>query len=217
MRPHRRPVLLLGALLAFGVGVVLAVAIDRDLGHAVGPITGGGPALVELGSTSCASCRAMQPVLAELRAKHGGRLDVRSIDVFKQRDAIAGLVLLDVVPVPAVPVGSNSGGSTRLRSAFGLGAAFSVATGPCSLAFVAPLLALPIAGVASTPLDMGAAVAMFVAGHAMGAGLAWAIAQRGANWLGDHASTRLRWARTTAGLLLVTLAGWMTANAIMTG
>ena len=89
MRPHRRPVLLLGALLAFGVGVVLAVAIDRDLGHAVGPITGGGPALVELGSTSCASCRAMQPVLAELRAKHGERLDVRSIDVFKQRDAIA--------------------------------------------------------------------------------------------------------------------------------
>lgn len=89
MRPHRRPVLLLGALLAFGVGVVLAVAIDRDLGHAVGPITGGWPALVELGSTSCASCRAMQPVLAELRAKHGERLDVRSIDVFKQRDAIA--------------------------------------------------------------------------------------------------------------------------------
>jgi thioredoxin 1 len=89
MRPDRRPVLLLGALLAFGVGVVVAVAIDRDVGHAAGPITDGRPALVELGSTSCASCRAMQPVLAELRAKHGERLDVRSIDVFKQRNAIA--------------------------------------------------------------------------------------------------------------------------------
>ena len=132
--------------------------------------------------------------------------------------ALAGLVLLDVVPVPAVPGGSTSRGSTRLRSAFGLGAAFSVATGPCSLAFVAPLLALPIAGVASTPLDAGAAVvAMFVVGHAAGAGLAWAIAQRGANWLGGHASAHLRRARTTAGFLLVTLAGWMTANATMTG
>ena len=30
----------------------------------------------------------MQPVLAELRASHGERLEVRSIDVFKQRDAI---------------------------------------------------------------------------------------------------------------------------------
>jgi thioredoxin 1 len=89
MRPDRRPVLLLGALLAFGVGAILAVAIDRDPGHAAGPTTGGRPALVELGSTSCASCRAMQPVLAELRASHGERLDVRSIDVFKQRDAIA--------------------------------------------------------------------------------------------------------------------------------
>lgn len=89
MRPDRRPVLLLGAALAFGVGVVLAVAIDHDLGQSVGPMTGGRPALVELGSTSCASCRAMQPVLAELRAMHGERLDVRSIDVLKQRDAIA--------------------------------------------------------------------------------------------------------------------------------
>ena len=131
--------------------------------------------------------------------------------------ALAGLILLDVVPVPAVPVPSNTGGSTRVGSAFGLGAAFSVATGPCSLAFVAPLLALPSARVVSTPLDMAVAVAMFVVGHAAGAGLAWAIVQRGANWLGGHASARLRWARTTAGFLLVTLAGWMTANATMTG
>lgn len=131
--------------------------------------------------------------------------------------ALAGLILLDVVPLPAVPVPSNAGGSTRVGSALGLGAAFSVATGPCSLAFLAPLLALPIAGVASTSLDMAAAVAMFVVGHAAGAGLAWAVGRCGANWLGDHASTSLRWARTTAGFLLVTLAGWMTANAIMTG
>jgi thioredoxin 1 len=31
----------------------------------------------------------MQSVLAELRTSHGERLDVRSIDVFKQRNAIA--------------------------------------------------------------------------------------------------------------------------------
>ncbi len=129
----------------------------------------------------------------------------------------AGLVLLDVVPVPAVPAASNAGSSTRVGSALGLGAAFSVATGPCSLAFVAPLLALPVAGVAATSLDMAAAVAMFVVGHAAGAALAWAVGQRGASWLDDHAKTRLRWARTATGFLLVALAGWMTANAIMTG
>jgi hypothetical protein len=56
---------------------------------------------------------------------------------------------------------------------------------------------------------------MFVAGHAVGAGFVWAIAHRGANWLGGHASAGLRWVRTMAGFLLVTLAGWMAANAIM--
>ena len=39
MRPDRRPVLLLGALLAFGIAVVLAVAIDRDHGHSPGRTT----------------------------------------------------------------------------------------------------------------------------------------------------------------------------------
>lgn len=130
---------------------------------------------------------------------------------------LAGLVLLDVVPMPAVPAASNAGSSTRVGSALGLGAAFSVATGPCSLAFVAPLLALPVAGVAATSLDMATAVAMFVVGHAAGAALAWAVGQRGASWLNDHAKTRLRWARTATGFVLVALAGWMTANAIMTG
>ncbi|MCK7494706.1 MAG: hypothetical protein MZW92_28880 [Comamonadaceae bacterium] len=80
-----------------------------------------------------------------------------------------------------------------------------------------PLLALPIAGVASTSLDMAAAVAMFVVGHAMGAVLVWPSASRGANWLARvQRRPALRWARATAGFLLVTLAGWMTANAIMT-
>jgi thiol-disulfide isomerase/thioredoxin len=89
MHFDRRTLLLLGAALAFGFGVALAVAIDDAPGRSAGPTNGGRPVLVELGSTSCASCRAMQPVLAELRASHGERLEVRSIDVFKQRDAIA--------------------------------------------------------------------------------------------------------------------------------
>jgi thioredoxin 1 len=89
MRVGRRPLLLLGASMAFGFGVVLALAVDRAPGHVESPMTAGRPTLVELGSTSCASCRAMQPVLAELRAFHGEQLDVRSIDVFQRRDAIA--------------------------------------------------------------------------------------------------------------------------------
>lgn len=40
------------------------------------------PTFVELGSDRCTSCRAMIPVLEELRTTHGCHLDVRFIDVW---------------------------------------------------------------------------------------------------------------------------------------
>ncbi|PKN57444.1 MAG: thioredoxin [Deltaproteobacteria bacterium HGW-Deltaproteobacteria-14] len=44
------------------------------------------PRLVELGSDSCASCKAMMPVLAELRRAHPDTLKVDFIDVWKHPD-----------------------------------------------------------------------------------------------------------------------------------
>ena len=41
------------------------------------------PRLIELGADSCASCKAMVPVLAELREEHAGELRVDFIDVWK--------------------------------------------------------------------------------------------------------------------------------------
>jgi len=41
------------------------------------------PRLIELGSDSCASCQAMMPVLADLRAVNDGELLVDFIDVWK--------------------------------------------------------------------------------------------------------------------------------------
>lgn len=42
---------------------------------------------VELGSDSCQSCKAMIPVLAELRASHPATLEVEFIDVWKHPEA----------------------------------------------------------------------------------------------------------------------------------
>jgi thioredoxin 1 len=41
------------------------------------------PRIVELGSDSCASCKAMEPVLEELREEHSNELIVDFIDVWK--------------------------------------------------------------------------------------------------------------------------------------
>jgi hypothetical protein len=80
------------------------------------------------------------------------------------------------------------------------------------------LSAFLVAMLATAALVAAATLALGrLAGDTGTVGAMLAIAQRGANWLGDHGSTRLRWARTMAGFLLVALAGWMTANAIMTG
>lgn len=48
----------------------------------------GRPVLVELGSTSCASCVAMHRVLDELQSSHGDRLQLVSINILEQPELV---------------------------------------------------------------------------------------------------------------------------------
>lgn len=59
--------------------VVAAAEVVAHLEAPAAPL----PRLVELGSDKCASCKAMSPVLDELRAAHPTTLQVDFIDVFK--------------------------------------------------------------------------------------------------------------------------------------
>jgi len=47
------------------------------------PATPGRPCLVELGSDECASCKAMTAVLAELRQRLAGKVDIVTVDTDK--------------------------------------------------------------------------------------------------------------------------------------
>ena len=85
---RRRAAWLAVTALALGLGTGLALRTSDAPSPATPLPVAGRPALVELGSTKCASCAAMQPVLAVLRTAGDGRLDVRVIDVFQQREAI---------------------------------------------------------------------------------------------------------------------------------
>ncbi len=130
--------------------------------------------------------------------------------------ALAGLVLLDLVPVPAMPGASAAHRPAGFATALGMGAAFTLATGPCSLAFVVPLLALPAVAGAHPAAAAAGAVALFIAGHALGAAVLWIVASRVPAALGAAASTRLLRARQVAGLVLLVLSGWMLARALAT-
>jgi thioredoxin 1 len=45
------------------------------------------PKLVDLGADKCAACKAMAPILDELRETYAGRMDVVFIDVWQNRGA----------------------------------------------------------------------------------------------------------------------------------
>ena len=45
------------------------------------------PRLVDLGAGKCIPCKAMAPILEELRTEYAGRMDVQFIDVWKDPDA----------------------------------------------------------------------------------------------------------------------------------
>lgn len=44
------------------------------------------PMLLELGSQSCVPCKMMMPILADFKENYGDKLNVRFIDVWKNRD-----------------------------------------------------------------------------------------------------------------------------------
>ena len=76
-------------VLAVVVAAFAAVAVLRARDRvpaeiAATPPTDGLPRLVELGSDKCAACKAMEPVLDELRRDHAAALDVVFIDVWKE-------------------------------------------------------------------------------------------------------------------------------------
>jgi thioredoxin 1 len=45
------------------------------------------PRLVDLGANKCIPCKAMAPILEELKAEYAGRMEVQFIDVWKNPDA----------------------------------------------------------------------------------------------------------------------------------
>jgi cytochrome c biogenesis protein CcdA len=131
--------------------------------------------------------------------------------------AVAGLALLDLIPLPAVPTSSAANRPPGLATATALGATFAVASGPCGLAFVAPLLALPLRGGAPTMHAVASALVPFVVGHAVGAILVWIGLARAQSWLGATASSVLAWVRRAAGVVLLALSGYVFAGAWAAG
>jgi thioredoxin 1 len=64
-----------------------ALAPSPMVSHGSAAVAGGIPRLVDLGADKCIPCKAMAPILVELRAEYAGRMQVDFIDVWKDPSA----------------------------------------------------------------------------------------------------------------------------------
>jgi thioredoxin 1 len=78
------------AALVVGVALVAALRRDRRAAPAAGVTAEAAlPRLVDVGSDQCIPCRAMAPILDDLRQEYAGRLRVDFIDAWKYPEAAA--------------------------------------------------------------------------------------------------------------------------------
>jgi len=81
------------ALLSILVAAALVVFLGRNPPPASSPTPSaptqpsGLPRLLDLGAGKCVPCKAMAPILEDLRRDYRGRMEVEFIDVWENRDA----------------------------------------------------------------------------------------------------------------------------------
>lgn len=121
---------------------------------------------------------------------------------------VVGLHLLDVIRLPdwsglgPQPGARGPGGGAV--GAFGLGLAFGLALGPCTFAFLAPILGTGLAVAGTAPLLAAGLVLAFGVGHCavlVAAGSSVSGVERFLDW--DRASPAIQVLRRVSGVLVV--------------
>lgn len=95
-------VMIVVALIALVAGVVVLKQsrLPASTGVASPPATQSAakiPRLLDLGADKCIPCKAMAPILEEMKKEYAGRLDVEFIDVWKNPDA-AQKHVVEIIP-----------------------------------------------------------------------------------------------------------------------
>lgn len=100
---------------------------------------------------------------------------------------IVGLYLLGVIPLPFLEKGMNQPGTKRkgLFAAFMLGLIFGIALGPCTFAYMAPMLGVAFSVASENFIFAVALVAVYAVGHCLViilAGTFTEVLQKYLNW-----------------------------------
>ncbi len=127
---------------------------------------------------------------------------------------VVGLHLLDVIPMPWQGPGQVNMKRRGLLAALVLGLVFGIALGPCTFAYMAPMIGVTFKLAATHPLYGVALLLAYGVGHCsviVAAGTSTELVQRFLNWNGNSQGTVL--VKRICGVL-VSIAGlWMIYSA----
>jgi cytochrome c-type biogenesis protein len=123
---------------------------------------------------------------------------------------LVGLHLLGVIPMPWGGTGQIQIQRKGLFAAFLLGLFFGIALGPCTFAYMAPMLAVSFQLGASNPLYAAALLLAYGIGHCsiiILAGTSTEWVQRYLNWSAH--SRGILWVKGTCGILVIFGGFWL--------
>jgi cytochrome c-type biogenesis protein len=121
-----------------------------------------------------------------------------------------GLHLLGVLPMPWSGPGAVHTTRKGLLAAFLLGLIFGIALGPCTFAFMGPVLGVAFAEASHNPAYAVALLLTYGLGHCsviVLAGTFTEIVQRYLNW--NETSRGTLWLKRICGLLVIASSGWL--------
>ncbi len=122
---------------------------------------------------------------------------------------VIGLHLLDVLPLP-LPAARARTSQRGFTGALVLGIVFGVALGPCTFAFLAPVVGAGFHEATASPLRGALLMIAFGLGHCCIIAAVGASAARAQHWLDWHErSSGARWLRRACGALILVAGFWL--------
>jgi cytochrome c-type biogenesis protein len=123
---------------------------------------------------------------------------------------VVGLQLLDVIPAPWQAPDRSQSRASGPWGAFALGLVFGLALGPCTFAFLAPVLGVAFKTAGQSPIRAFMLISAFALGHcgvitAAGAGTGWI--QRYLDW--DSGARGVQILRKSCGILVILGGLWL--------
>jgi cytochrome c-type biogenesis protein len=125
-----------------------------------------------------------------------------------------GLHLLDVIPMPLSGPANVSVKRKGLLAALMLGLIFGIALGPCTFAYMAPVLGVAFKVGSDQPVFAGSLLLLYGIGHCaiiVAAGSASGWVQRYLNW--NQQSSMVKWLRRICGVLVILGGLWLVYTA----